>query len=284
MIDFSVYGYTKRAVYVNNVLSLNQGDFDIKTIETMTLKKGDRGSGIYGIFNLVTKNLYVGSTKDFHKRLIHHSNDISKRKSWALINADIDKTGAKSFVFIKIHEVPLGQLIEAENFWMKSLRATYNIRKAVELKIPIESKRTGRKAGIALMNHYSSAVTKFSLSGEYIKEYTSIRAAAVEHGGKHLAYKITKCCRGKLGNAFDSIWKYTNGMTPAKPKHIKTLELVPIIQIDINTGEFIKLWGSCRDAAIFYGLKSGSIRSVCENKKNAAGFYWRYANLKTFKV
>lgn len=281
-IDLSAYGYTKRAIYVNSVLSLRQPELDLSSIEHMKIKKGDRGCGIYGIFNLQTKGLYVGSTSDFHKRIIGHESNIKTGRSYRLINADMKLTGLGAFVFIKIHEVKPHQLIDAENFWMSSLSTTYNEHKAYELKIPIESKRRGRKDSLVTIAHYSSPVVKYSIDNVFIKEYPSIRAAAVEHGGKHLAYLITKSCRGKIDSALDGIWKYKNGMTPSKPKWVKSLIDKSAIQINAETGDFIKLWDSIKEAAVFYGLEPHSIRRVCKTNKVAGGFFWRYANIKTF--
>jgi len=279
-----MYAFKKRAAYVKNVLSQSQPELDFKALEYMSLKKGDYNSAIYGIYNIITKNLYVGSTNNFHKRFVGHQNCLRTGKTYRSILSDLNKTGFDSFFFIKIMDVEPKQLIEAENYWIESLGATYNSNKAVELKIPIESKRRARVDGIKTMAHYSSPVVKYDFSGEVLSEYTSIRAAAVEHGGKHLAYLITKNCRGKTDSAFGAVWKYKNGMTLPKPKHVKQLVQKAIVQIDAETGEFIKMWESSIQAAEFYGLKPQSIRYVCESKKKAAGYLWRYANLKNFRL
>lgn len=284
MIDLTNYTYVKRAEFVKTVLSLSHKDTDLKALQSMELKKGDRSSGIYGIFNLETKGLYIGSTTDFHKRLIRHISDIKKCMSWRAINEDVKRFGPESFVFIKIHEVAPTFLVEAENYWMQSLKATYNKNKAYEMRIPIEAKRASKGNRIKTINHYSSPVIKKSLNGEIINEYNSIRAAAVEHGGKHLAYLITKVCRGKIDNALGYLWEYKNGLTPAKPKWVKSLIEKQVVQINSKTGDFIKIWDSSIDAAAFYGLKSHSIRRVANSDKEAGGFIWRYANINTFKT
>lgn len=283
MIDFSCYNYTKRAVYVKNVLSLNEPELDYQAIRGMEIKKGDRGSGIYGIFNMQTKGLYVGSTTNYHKRTVGHLNTIRTGKSYASIHSDFEKTGADAFVFIKIHNVLPEELIDAENFWMKSLSATYNVNAARELNISIEAKRKGRKNGIVTIGHYSAAVIKKSLNGEFIKEYNSLKAAAIEHGGKHLSYLISKNCRSKTKEALGGIWEYKNGLSPAKPKWIKSAIQQPVIQINATTGDFIKIWDSSIEAGDYYGLQPHSIRRVAKSNKVAGGFLWRFANIKTFK-
>lgn len=285
MIDFSVYGYKKRAVYVKNVLSLNQYDLDMKAIEGMVIKKGDRGCGIYGIFNVKTKGLYVGSTTDFHKRIRHHLLDIKKGESYASINKDIEITGIDSFNFIKIHDIPdKSQLIEAENFWMSELSATYNKGKARVMNITIEDRRKARINGFKEMRHYSVSVIKCNMNGDEISEYGSIRAAAVDMGGKYLAFRISKVCRGKMDSAYGFVWKYKDGMTPNKPKWGKKNIDKKVVQIDMGSGDFIKIWDSIKDAAIFYGLKADSIRRVCMNNKEAGGFIWKFANTNKFKL
>lgn len=285
MIDFSVYGYIKRAVYVKNVLSLAQEDTDMRIIDTMKIQKGDRGCGIYGIFNIKTKNLYVGSTTDFHKRIRHHLLDIKKNSSYASINKDVKITGIDAFCFIKIHEIKdKNQLIEAENFWMSELSATYNKGKARVMNITLNDRRKARREGLKEIKHYSVAVIKCDTSGGEILEYSSIRAAAVDMGGKHLAFRISRVCRGKLDSAYGFIWKYKNGMTPNKPKWGKKNIDKKVVQIDMVTGDFIKIWDSIKEAAIFYGLKADTVRRVCLNNKDAGGFIWKYANTNTFKL
>lgn len=66
---------------------------------------------------------------------------------------------------------------------------------------------------------------------------------------------------------------------------------VPVLQIDIKTGQIIKLWDSLSQAAAAMNVNDSSISSVCSQnpvfdkkankyhkRKSSAGYYWKYAN------
>lgn len=55
-------------------------------------------------------------------------------------------------------------------------------------------------------NHVCKAVLQFSATGEFIKEWDSIRSASIANG--ILVGNITNCCKGRCKTAGGFSWKY----------------------------------------------------------------------------
>lgn len=90
--------------------------------------------GIYSIRNLVTGDLYVGSSKNVDQRLREHLKGLRKgrweeKKQSHLQNA-WNKYGEDSFEFKCIDELPedtdLKRLTEVEQYWIDVLQPVYN--------------------------------------------------------------------------------------------------------------------------------------------------------------
>lgn len=90
-------------------------------------------SGIYGIFNLVTDNFYIGSavSNRFYSRFYKHLLRGLGNKNIAI---DLDKYGIKSFAFVILEYYPEEitkknnpDLMALETYWIKTYSPTYNI-------------------------------------------------------------------------------------------------------------------------------------------------------------
>ena len=90
-------------------------------------------SGIYGIFNLVTDNFYIGSavSNRFYSRFYKHLLRGLGNKNIAI---DLDKYGIKSFAFVILEYYPEEitkknnpELMALETCWIKTYSPTYNI-------------------------------------------------------------------------------------------------------------------------------------------------------------
>nr|YP_009059686.1 GIY-YIG endonuclease [Parasitella parasitica]AIO05736.1 GIY-YIG endonuclease [Parasitella parasitica] len=100
-----------------------------KNLRTETRKK----SGIYGIFNLITGNFYVGSavTNKFYSRFYKHLIRGLGNKNIAI---DLEKYGIESFAFVILEFFPEEvtkrnnpNLIALETYWIFTYKPNYNI-------------------------------------------------------------------------------------------------------------------------------------------------------------
>lgn len=100
-----------------------------ENLRTETRKK----SGIYGIFNLITGNFYVGSavTNKFYSRFYKHLIRGLGNKNIAI---DLEKYRIESFAFVILEFYPEEvtkrnnpNLIALETYWIQTYKPTYNI-------------------------------------------------------------------------------------------------------------------------------------------------------------
>jgi len=122
--------------------------------------------GIYGIQNLITDRVYVGSSVNMSNRLKHHTallkqgNHPNKhlQRSW-------NKHGEKSFKFFFIEECDKELLYEREQFWFdyyKENWLVYNVREVVESNKGFKhSDETKKKISeINIGKHHSEKIRK----------------------------------------------------------------------------------------------------------------------------
>ena len=84
-------------------------------------------SAVYKIINTITNDFYIGSSKNVKKRWADHKCQSSWNKQ---INnpmyQDMKKYGLDKFEFKILAEVEIGQLKEAEQWFIETLKPTYN--------------------------------------------------------------------------------------------------------------------------------------------------------------
>lgn len=59
-------------------------------------------------------------------------------------------------------------------------------------------------------NPNAKSVSKFTLGGEYIESYDTIKEACIKNNIQGTGTSISACCRGKQKTAYGFVWKYTN--------------------------------------------------------------------------
>ena len=84
-------------------------------------------SGIYKITNTVTGDFYIGSSKNVKRRWIEHKCPSSwKRFPNNQLYKDMQEYGVDKFEFQVIEEVEEGSLKEREQYFIETLKPTYN--------------------------------------------------------------------------------------------------------------------------------------------------------------
>ena len=88
-------------------------------------------SGIYRITNTITGDFYIGSSNDVKSRLAHHKcPSVWKNNPNNKMYQDIQKYGKDKFVFEILEEVEEDKLKEKEQYFIETLKPTYNNRNA----------------------------------------------------------------------------------------------------------------------------------------------------------
>ncbi len=109
-------------------------------------------------------------------------------------------------------------------------------------------------------------VTQFSLSGELIRTWLSMKEAATALD--IFSKSISACCSGKAGSAGDFVWRFTD---------VTSQQKTPVIQMSI-TGEQIKEWPSATEAGRVLCISSNRITMCCRGEtKTFCTFRWKYA-------
>jgi hypothetical protein len=113
-------------------------------------------------------------------------------------------------------------------------------------------------------------VYKYSLEGELLAEYDSVKHAAAENGLG--ITNISSCCKKKANTCGGYFWSFR-----ADEKiFIKNKKNRQIRQYDME-GNLVKCWDSVNDASIGSGILQSAISRICKGElisKN--GFYFRY--------
>ena len=120
-------------------------------------------------------------------------------------------------------------------------------------------------------------VRQYSLTGEYIKTWDTIKEACETLYNDHkIEANIVRCCKGISKRAYGYIWKYNEDETPVQPV---TPYRDPINQYT-KEGEYIATFKTIRDASITTGIGETSIGNNLRGwSKSAGGFVWKFASL-----
>jgi group I intron endonuclease len=159
-------------------------------------------AGVYVIKNLVTRKIYVGSTKEFWTRLRCHLSDLRRnkhrnrhlQKAW-------NKYGNEAFVFEILEVVSdLQQLVEVEQTWIDKLQASderfgYNIcpnaSSCLGRKFPEEMKQviSERLKGVPQVKTYTERGRR-KISASRSKAYIVVDP----HGKEHEVIGLRQFC------------------------------------------------------------------------------------------
>ena len=139
------------------------------------------------------------------------------------------------------------------------------------------------KRATNVIHHKDRAVNQYTLDGEYVKTFLTIKDAADSCGIKSVS-AITNVCNGRAKTSGGYIWKYAeidkiNKIT----KNAKALEKEkvvrgqPVAQYDLQ-GNLIKVFINRQEAAKAVNGKPKGISNVCcGDKTTYKGYVWKFA-------
>ena len=129
-------------------------------------------SGVYKITNTITGDFYIGSSKDVKQRWIQHK----KSSVWKYypnnpIYHDMRKYGTDKFEFQILEEVEIGSLKEKEQWFIETLKPTYNNRRANGLDVERKKEYNKEYKKSDKYKEYNKEYKKSDKYNEYQKEY-----------------------------------------------------------------------------------------------------------------
>jgi group I intron endonuclease len=244
--------------------------------------------GIYLLRNKINNKVYIGKAVNIRKRLSSHKNSHHYARMQGLpIVRSIRKHGWENFeisILECFDKIDNNKLLEIEADYIKKYDATnpkigYNL-------VAFGMGTTGYK-------HTEETKRKLSEMKKGEKNFLF---------GKHLKEETKQKLREKTTERHRTIWsgennprfgiKHTLEARKKMSDATKGKNNKPVKQIDLKTGEVIKIWHSAIEAAKFLNPKmtSGSpITQICKKRtwvlptgyiftcKSAFGFYWEYA-------
>ena len=131
-------------------------------------------SGIYKITNTVTGDFYIGSSKDVKKRWANHKcpskwNDNPNSPMYL----DMRKYGKDKFEFQVIAEVEIDKLKEREQYFIETLKPTYNQMNANGLDIERckkKKKKARNKYNNQLCSYNGETLTLNALRNRFLRK------------------------------------------------------------------------------------------------------------------
>ena len=129
------------------------------------------------------------------------------------------------------------------------------------------------KQKMSYNNARKREIIQFSLSGEYIEEYRTLKEAEYK---TNISYScISRACTTQK-SAGGYLWRYKDEYNPNSEILYQNNNMKAIVQLDLNQN-YIDEFESAREAERQTGVLHQNINACCKNKKRTAGKYkWMY--------
>lgn len=243
-------------------------------------KQFDKKTGIYLIH--IAHHVYVGSAKNLRNRLNQHywSLKVGRHHNRTLQNC-YNKYTADQVTFEILEECATEDLLIREAFYIVEKKADINhIKDPTNVSMDDISRMRLKHS---LKEHYKThnsvsnkKVYQYSLQGVYLGEFKS--AAEASRQTKAHNTVICNVCRDLKGSAGGFQWRYEkyDKIDPYK----SNVGIKPIHQIDIKTGETIKIWKTQSEIQKELGFERKFIGVACESGEPFKGFLWKKGESK----
>lgn len=148
----------------------------------------------------------------------------------------------------------------------------------IEIKTIAEYKTKGKcynvsDGGNGLIGVNNRKIKQYSLNGDFIKEWNSLKDAEQSLNIKKAQANISACCLGKKKRAYGYIWRYSESNLPVIPL---TPYRTTIGQYDIN-GNLIATFKTIKEASQTLGVSETGIGNVLHNRaKTSGGYVWKF--------
>lgn len=162
-------------------------------------------SGIYCIINLKNNKRYIGSSKNIRLRLWEHRAELRhNHHDNSHLQSAWNKYKESNFDYFIIETCSEDKLLEKEQYYINTLSPEYNMNK--EVNRPPCSNESRKKQSETRKKLYAEGKLKpsfkhiptyvYDLEGNFIKEYSSMKDAAIGEFGKNTG-AVRSACIGK---------------------------------------------------------------------------------------
>jgi predicted GIY-YIG superfamily endonuclease len=221
---------------------------------------------IYGLSdprNNETK--YIGKTNNPKKRFSEHISEAkrgkTKKDNWI---KKLIKLNLKPELFI-IDEVLDSQIEYWEEYYIKYYKYQLKCELVNWDDCGVGTKDKIKTYSITGTNLRNQKIVQYNLSGEKIKEFSSLREATrctgINHGN------ISKCCSGKYKHAGGFIFKKLNDTNIVNKVTKQNGKRKRVLELDLN-GNIINEYISISEAAKKTNSDAANISRVCNGKLN----------------
>ena len=252
--------------------------------------------GIYKITN-PTDSIYIGQSKNTEKRLKSYKGGhclYQKR-----LKRSIDKYGWALHKF-EILEVCKIEELDSKEIYYINLFQTFNTEKGMNLlsggrgkglsisdetRLRMSQSQKGKKLG--KNNGMAKEVYQYTLTGEYIKKFDTVKDASVSCNKDPDSCVILNAAKGKLKTAYGYQWrreykgefiaKVLPGSDLRRIKGKKGTYSKPITLFSKIDDTVIKKYNSIKEASKDTGMSTYNIAKFAKilDKKIGKGRYWR---------
>lgn len=159
-------------------------------------------SGIYCIINIKNSKKYIGSSKNIRQRLWSHRAELRHNKHEnAHLQSAWNKYGEHNFDYYILENCDKSLLLEREQWYINIIKPEYNINLVTQR--PPCTKNSRKKQSETRKRLYAEGKLKpsfkhittyvYDLNGNFIKEYSSMKNAAIGEFGKNTGAVRSAC-------------------------------------------------------------------------------------------
>lgn len=232
----------------------------------------ENNCGIYKITNLLEpKKVYIGQSVNLKKRYSDHFPPRKEEDSY--IHRTMNAYSPDNFSWEVLEYLPneLDILNEREKYWIKQYHSYYK-----------DPEYLGgynlTEGGQPQAEHLKRPVIQYSLTGEFIAEYPSLKEAENASNIHHSA--ISAACQNKRQRGGQYLWKYkedtidNNAIEPLESYRHNNIRVFKFNE----KGILIDIYNNLEDASNKTQISKQTICKACKDKKVHKQAIWRYEN------
>lgn len=177
-----------------------------------TQKKYENISCIYCIFSKSKMIPYIGSTNNLHKRCQRHRDGLKYNYHFSkYLQRVFNKYTFRDIFIFVLERVDLENISERESYWINYFDSVNNGFNAV---YDTQKNFINEDIKRIISEKNSKPVLMFTLTGEFIKEFKSVKVASIEIGDQ--STNVSACCNEKLRHVKGNVFRYKAGFTEFK--------------------------------------------------------------------
>lgn len=239
---------------------------------------------VYVIENKINNTKYIGKTsRELNKRWNEHKSDAKFKKHIYLYRA-MNKYGIDNFE-IRILEKIKSNNLEEFNYKLSELEKDYITKFDTYKNGYNETLGGDGSSGYQISEIHKQAISK-AHKGIPLSEEHKLKITLFMNSDKNTNRGIIRSDEFRLQKSKSMMGKMVGENNPMYGKKRPDLaernlkSSIKVCQLDLQTGELIKIWDSLRECSRITKFNRSCISDCCKGKtKQSHGFLWRYYDL-----